>query len=80
MPPTDRAVLAPPAPLSGSPKGAKMDLLGQKGTDMLEWLPWLYQMDPLVLCVYLFNLINCVIQVNGFAVNVLWTWVVMIRR
>ena len=28
---------------NGSPKGAKMvDLLGQEGSDMPEWLPWLF--------------------------------------
>ncbi len=33
------AVLAPPAPLNGSSKGAKMGLVGQEGSDKSEWLP-----------------------------------------
>ena len=45
------AVLAPAAPWEGSHKGAKMDLLGHKESDMPKWPPWLYQMTPLVLCV-----------------------------
>ena len=39
------AVLATPATLNSSPKGAKMGLGGQEGSDMSEWLPKKFKCD-----------------------------------